>query len=256
WGSDAVTNHSVKNDPQTVSKRCCPELRGGGLISQLTKTESRELFIYKKRKGSCPFAAVLTYGGAIFKDKNKTVVALSSSTRPCPCASSSESQPQAKEETVEERLSMFGGEMSVMGKNMAERVMATLQEINSEHQELVSEGEDQVLGNLSVDKMHVKELVLSLILLMQACGPLLAQTAAPDPPDSPGILQRLTERAREAKAKVQDLGGTVLDFVGAYYGDHIQPVTDTYVEWASDIKSSAWEKIQTTFDNYMPKMAD
>ncbi|XP_035528916.1 apolipoprotein C-IV [Morone saxatilis] len=80
---------------------------------------------------------------------------------------------------------------------------------------------------------------------MQACGPLLAQTQAPEQPDAPGILQRLTEKAREAKAKVQDYGGAALGFLGAYYEDHIQP-------WASGVKSSVWEKIQT----YMPLKAN
>lgn len=77
--------------------------------------------------------------------------------------------------------------------------------------------------------MHMKELIFALILLMQgttlaellctsldfvpwspvlsallpsltslsaACGLLLAQTEAPAQPDPPGLLQRLTERAR------------------------------------------------------------
>ncbi|XP_044064683.1 apolipoprotein C-IV [Siniperca chuatsi] len=103
--------------------------------------------------------------------------------------------------------------------------------------------------------MHMKELVFSLILLMQACGPLLAQTSVLVQPDSAGILQRLAEKARVAKAKVRVFGGAVLDFVSAYYEDHIQPVTDSYAEWASNIKSSMWEKIQTTIDNYMPSEA-
>ncbi|XP_049439223.1 apolipoprotein C-IV isoform X1 [Epinephelus fuscoguttatus] len=98
--------------------------------------------------------------------------------------------------------------------------------------------------------MHVKELVFGLILLMQACGPLLAQTAAPKQPDSPGLLQRLAEKAREAKATVQGWGEPVLGYIDAYYEDHIHPVTDSYVKWASDVKSSVWEKIQTTIDNY------
>uniref|UniRef100_A0A3B4WNY0 Uncharacterized protein n=1 Tax=Seriola lalandi dorsalis TaxID=1841481 RepID=A0A3B4WNY0_SERLL len=55
---------------------------------------------------------------------------------------------------------------------------------------------------------------------------------------------------RDAKAKVHGLGVTALDFLGTYYEDHIQPVTDNYVGWASNVKSSMWEKIQTTIDNY------
>ncbi|XP_056237744.1 apolipoprotein C-IV [Seriola aureovittata] len=100
--------------------------------------------------------------------------------------------------------------------------------------------------------MHTKLLVFGLILLMQACGPLSAQTLKPAEADSPGILQRLAERARDAKAKVHGLGVTALDFLGTYYEDHIQPVTDNYVGWASNVKSSMWEKIQTTIDNYRP----
>lgn len=36
----------------------------------------------------------------------------------------------------------------------------------------------------------------SLTNICAACGPLLAQTAAPKQPDSPGLLQRLAEKAR------------------------------------------------------------
>ncbi|XP_042346805.1 apolipoprotein C-IV [Plectropomus leopardus] len=103
--------------------------------------------------------------------------------------------------------------------------------------------------------MHVKELVFSLILLLQACGPLLAQTPAPIQPDSPGILQKLADKAREAKVKVQGWGESVAGFTGAYYEDHIQPLTDSYVQWASRFKSSVLETIQTTIDNYKPLKA-
>uniref|UniRef100_A0A3P9HAA8 Apolipoprotein C-IV n=1 Tax=Oryzias latipes TaxID=8090 RepID=A0A3P9HAA8_ORYLA len=71
-------------------------------------------------------------------------------------------------------------------------------------------------------------------------------------PDSPGILRRLAERARQAKAKFQGLGETALGFASAYYEDHIQPVTDSYVEWASNVRSSLQEGIQTAVENYMP----
>lgn len=57
---------------------------------------------------------------------------------------------------------------------------------------------------------------------------------------------------REAKTKVQDIGETVLDFASAYYEDHIQPVRESYAKWASDIKSSIWERIQSTVHDYMP----
>ncbi|KAM6994348.1 apolipoprotein C-IV [Tautogolabrus adspersus] len=90
-------------------------------------------------------------------------------------------------------------------------------------------------------------------MLMQACGPLSAQTpAVPAQPDPPGMLQRLAEKAREVKAKVQDLGELALGFAGAYYEDHVQPVTDRYFGWAFSVKSSVWEKIQVTMDNYNP----
>ncbi|XP_074511044.1 apolipoprotein C-IV [Sebastes fasciatus] len=103
--------------------------------------------------------------------------------------------------------------------------------------------------------MHMNAAVFGVILLMQACGPLLAQTLAPLQPDSPGMLQRLAEKTREVKAKVQDLGEPVLGYIGAYYEDHIQPVTEIYFEWAANVKSFVWEKIQTTIDNYMPLRA-
>ncbi|XP_035862200.1 apolipoprotein C-IV [Sander lucioperca] len=99
--------------------------------------------------------------------------------------------------------------------------------------------------------MYMKELVFGLILLMQACEQLLAQTPASIQPDSPGILQRLAEKTREATAAVKHLRG----FIGTYYEDHIQPVTDSYVEWASNVKSTVWEKIQTTIDKLIPLKA-
>ncbi|XP_069393230.1 apolipoprotein C-IV [Paralichthys olivaceus] len=103
--------------------------------------------------------------------------------------------------------------------------------------------------------MHTKVLVFGLVLLMQVCVPLSAQTLAPDQPDSPGILRSLVQKAREAKAKVQDFGKTAVGFFGAYYEDHIQPVTNSYAEWASNVRSSMWDKIQTSIDSYMPSEA-
>ncbi|XP_044215700.1 apolipoprotein C-IV [Thunnus albacares] len=98
--------------------------------------------------------------------------------------------------------------------------------------------------------MHLK-LLVSCLILLSACGPLLAQTAAPQP-DPEGILHRLADRAREVKAQVQNVGEVVLGIAGTYYEDHLQPVADSYAQWASSLKSSVWEKIQTTIDNYMP----
>uniref|UniRef100_A0A672Y6F6 Uncharacterized protein n=1 Tax=Sphaeramia orbicularis TaxID=375764 RepID=A0A672Y6F6_9TELE len=57
---------------------------------------------------------------------------------------------------------------------------------------------------------------------------------------------------REAKVKVQDFGEAALGFAGAYYEDHIQPVTASYTDWASGLKSTLWEKIKTTIDDYSP----
>lgn len=57
---------------------------------------------------------------------------------------------------------------------------------------------------------------------------------------------------RDVKDKVHDYGEIALGFAGAYYEEHIQPVTASYVEWASDVRSSVLKKIKTTFDDYMP----
>ncbi|XP_054639165.1 apolipoprotein C-IV [Dunckerocampus dactyliophorus] len=94
-------------------------------------------------------------------------------------------------------------------------------------------------------------LIIALVLLIQACGSLWAQTPVPGQPDSPGFLHSLMERARAAKAKVQNAGEVVLGYMGAYYEDHVQPVADSYSEWASGIQDSLREKIQS----YMPFMA-
>ncbi|XP_041843545.1 apolipoprotein C-IV [Melanotaenia boesemani] len=93
--------------------------------------------------------------------------------------------------------------------------------------------------------MHMKLLVFFLIFLMQA----LAQTPSPEESDSPGILQRIQERARKARTKIQDIVSLAVGFGGAYYEDHIQPVTDSYVEWATNLGSSLWEKVQATVGN-------
>uniref|UniRef100_A0A3B5QWA2 Apolipoprotein C-IV n=1 Tax=Xiphophorus maculatus TaxID=8083 RepID=A0A3B5QWA2_XIPMA len=65
----------------------------------------------------------------------------------------------------------------------------------------------------------------------------------PDQPDSRGLLERLADRAGQAKAKIQSIGETVFGFASAYYEDHIQPVAGGYVEWASKVRSSLWEKV-------------
>ncbi|CAK6959083.1 apolipoprotein C-IV [Scomber scombrus] len=101
--------------------------------------------------------------------------------------------------------------------------------------------------------MHLK-LFLSSLILLTACGPLLAQTPTPPTtqPESEGIMWRLANRARDAKTKVLNVGEAVLGIAGSYYEDHLQPVAESYSQWASDVRGSMWEKIQTTIDNYMP----
>ncbi|XP_035490058.1 apolipoprotein C-IV [Scophthalmus maximus] len=99
--------------------------------------------------------------------------------------------------------------------------------------------------------MHTKVFVFGLICLMQVCGPVLAETLAPEPADSPGMLQMLAKKAREAQEKVNELVGGVLMLASMYHDEYIQPLTSSYAQWASDVKSSAWEKIQTTLDEYM-----
>ncbi|KAK5891932.1 hypothetical protein CesoFtcFv8_012361 [Champsocephalus esox] len=93
----------------------------------------------------------------------------------------------------------------------------------------------QLLLTRAKGKMHTKELVFGLILLMQACGPLLAKTKAPKQPNSPRILQWLAEEFREVNATVQGYMGPFLGFLFAYYEDHIQPVTDSCFQWASRV---------------------
>uniref|UniRef100_A0A8C5G995 Uncharacterized protein n=1 Tax=Gouania willdenowi TaxID=441366 RepID=A0A8C5G995_GOUWI len=57
---------------------------------------------------------------------------------------------------------------------------------------------------------------------------------------------------RETKEKIQGYGELAQGYADAFYEDHIQPVTDTYVEWVSSLKDSMWEKIQSNMENYMP----
>lgn len=61
---------------------------------------------------------------------------------------------------------------------------------------------------------------------------------------------------RDARTNLQDMRETVFGFLDTYYEDHIQPVKDSYVEWASGIRGAMWDKIQTTIDNYVPKKAN
>ncbi|MEQ2306917.1 hypothetical protein AMECASPLE_013006 [Ameca splendens] len=101
--------------------------------------------------------------------------------------------------------------------------------------------------------MHMRlQIVFILMLFLQAWKPAVSQTAAPELPDSRGVLQRLAHRAGEAKDKIKSFGETVFGYAGAYYEDHLQPVAGSYVEWASNLRSSLWEKVQTAIDNYMP----
>lgn len=55
----------------------------------------------------------------------------------------------------------------------------------------------------------------------------------------------------EAKAKVQDAGDFVLSLFASVYQSKIQPVAESYSEWASNVKESLTEKIQTTVSSYM-----
>ncbi|XP_061633525.1 apolipoprotein C-IV [Phyllopteryx taeniolatus] len=92
-------------------------------------------------------------------------------------------------------------------------------------------------------------LVITLILLIQACGPIWAQTQTPEPePDSPGILERLVDRARAAQENVQNAMDLVKGIAAVYYDEHVQPVVDNYSQWAAGIRTSAREKIL----NYLP----
>uniref|UniRef100_A0A672FE57 Apolipoprotein C-IV n=1 Tax=Salarias fasciatus TaxID=181472 RepID=A0A672FE57_SALFA len=84
---------------------------------------------------------------------------------------------------------------------------------------------------------------------LSACGPLLAQTPAPAQPDPPGLLQRLAESARNAKAKIQHFGEMARGFADTYYEDHIQPVAGDYVDWASQKSRSALPKLKTAGSN-------
>ncbi|CAN9513799.1 unnamed protein product [Ophioblennius macclurei] len=102
--------------------------------------------------------------------------------------------------------------------------------------------------------MQMKAVAFILILILQACGPLSAQTMAPAELEPQGFLQRLTESARNAKANIQHYGKLARGFADTYYEDHIQPVAGSYVDWASEVKKSMWERLQTTIDNYTPSI--
>ncbi|KAJ0065849.1 hypothetical protein NL108_000074 [Boleophthalmus pectinirostris] len=98
--------------------------------------------------------------------------------------------------------------------------------------------------------MDKRGFVLCLILLIQACGPLLAQTSAPA--DSAGLMQRWKDRATEAKEKMQRVGQAVLGLAGAYYEDHLQPVVSSYYQRVSTWRDNLWENMQSKISSYNP----
>ena len=57
---------------------------------------------------------------------------------------------------------------------------------------------------------------------------------------------------RQTKANIEVAGATVMGFAGAYYEEHIQPVTGGYFDWASNVRKSMWDMIQTAVEDYMP----
>ncbi|KAF7652183.1 hypothetical protein LDENG_00100170 [Lucifuga dentata] len=86
--------------------------------------------------------------------------------------------------------------------------------------------------------------------VIAACGPLFVQTQTPTTEDteSGGFLQRMVEKARETKEKIENIGGSLMGFAGAYYEDHIQPVTGRYTEWASNAEKTVtvWKCTSST----------
>ncbi|XP_077432870.1 apolipoprotein C-IV [Vanacampus margaritifer] len=94
-------------------------------------------------------------------------------------------------------------------------------------------------------------LVIALILLIQACGPLWAQTPEPDLHVSPGILETLLDKARAARQNAVVARDMAIGIVSEYYDEHIQPVVDDYSQWAAGVRDSAREKIS----HYLPFFA-
>lgn len=91
-------------------------------------------------------------------------------------------------------------------------------------------------------------MLAALVLLIQA----YVSIAAPGDSDSEGVLQRATEAYRAAKVKAQRIREVVQAFAGAYYEDHIKPVADPYMDWASASTSSFWDRVKEKMDQYRP----
>ena len=49
---------------------------------------------------------------------------------------------------------------------------------------------------------------------------------------------------RNGVARVKGIGGTVLGYAGAYYEDHIKPVTEPYINMVSSLSSSVYDRVQ------------
>ncbi|XP_036393856.1 apolipoprotein C-IV [Megalops cyprinoides] len=52
---------------------------------------------------------------------------------------------------------------------------------------------------------------------------------------------------RETLAKVR---GHVKGYAEAYYSDHIKPVTDPYVKWASETTASVWDSVSGRWNRF------
>uniref|UniRef100_A0A4W5M9C0 Apolipoprotein C-IV n=1 Tax=Hucho hucho TaxID=62062 RepID=A0A4W5M9C0_9TELE len=100
--------------------------------------------------------------------------------------------------------------------------------------------------------MPGKLMLVALLLLIQACVSIVAQMPDPGDSDSAGVLQRATEAYRAAKVKAQRIREVVQAFAGAYYEDHIKPVADPYMDWASASTSSFWDGVKEKINQYRP----
>ncbi|KAL4601677.1 hypothetical protein GN956_G25667 [Arapaima gigas] len=65
-----------------------------------------------------------------------------------------------------------------------------------------------------------------------------------------GFLVDALSGTKAAMTKVKEAGGTLLDFAGMYYKDHIKPATSHYVKQASNTTASLWEGISKQWDDF------
>ncbi|KAG7457708.1 hypothetical protein MATL_G00229970 [Megalops atlanticus] len=97
--------------------------------------------------------------------------------------------------------------------------------------------------------MSGKLRILTLVLVLQACLTTSAD-AQEGEDDSTGILDMAGEAYRTAVEKVQTAGKAVKGFAESSYQDHVKPIIDPSITWATETVALVWEKVKTKLEDF------